>query len=414
MKCDVCIIGAGPAGLMVGIRSAGEGASTVIVESNTIAGRKLLKTGRGRCNLTHVGSIDDFVTAYGKYGRFLKHSLYGFTPEDVRGFFAEKGLATEVGKDGCVFPVTNRAADVKRILEDTARRLNVRFMYGKRVETIERQAGGFVTVAGIERIHSSCIVIATGGVSWPFTGSTGDGYGFAEAFGHRVFKPAAALVPLVTKEKWPGKLQGVGIAKAQLSGEVSGRKITSAGPLMFTGDGIGGPVSQDFSREIADCLAECSEGIEVYLDMMPDTDEAGLDRLIVDECGKHSRKELAGVLAVFLPRAMSIFLCDQIKPAGQILVSQFTKAGRAKLVRMIKSMPLTIGSARPIEEATVTRGGVDADEINDKTMESKLCKGLFFAGEVIDADGPCGGYNLQICWSTGSLAGKSAAEKIKK
>lgn len=414
MKCDVCIVGGGPAGLMAGIRSAEAGASTVIVESNTIAGRKLLKTGRGRCNLTHVGSIDDFVTAYGKCGRFLKHSLYEFTPDDLRGFFAEKSLATESGKDGCVFPVTNRATDVKRILEDTARRLNIRFMYGKRVESIEKQAAGFVTTAGKERINSNCVVIATGGVSWPFTGSTGDGYTFAEGFGHKVFKPVAALVPLITKENWPGKLQGVGIAKVRLSGAVDGRKVISTGPLMFTGDGIGGPVSQDFSREIADQLADCSGGIEVCIDMMPDTDQSGLDRLIVDECSKQSRKELAGVLAVFLPRAMSIFLCDRIKPTGQILVSQFTKTDRAKLVTLIKSLPLTIKAARPIEEATVTRGGVDIGEIDDKTMESKICEGLFFAGEVIDADGPCGGYNLQICWSTGALAGKIAAEKIMK
>ncbi|HEG44116.1 MAG TPA: aminoacetone oxidase family FAD-binding enzyme, partial [Phycisphaerales bacterium] len=314
------------------------------------------------------------------------------------------------GKDGCVFPVTNRAADVKRILEDTARRLNIRFIYGKQVETIEKQPGGFVTTGGKERINSGCVIIATGGVSWPFTGSTGDGYGFAEAFGHKVFKPVAALVPLITKENWPGKLQGVGIVKVRLSGN----KITSTGPLMFTGDGIGGPVSQDFSREIADQLADCSDGVEVCIDMMPDTDEAGLDKLIVDECAKQSRKELAGVLAVFLPRKMSIFLCDRIKPTGQILVSQFAKADRAKLVTMIKSLPLTIEAARPIEEATVTRGGIDTGEIDDKTMESKLCEGLFFAGEVIDADGPCGGYNLQICWSTGALAGKMAAEKSKK
>lgn len=399
---------------MAGISAARSRTSAIIVESNTVAGRKLLRTGRGRCNLTHTGSIDEFVRAYGDSGRFLKHSLYEFSPDGTRDFFTDNGLATEAKKDGCVFPITNRAADVKRILVDIARRLNVQFMYGRKVTAIHKQPNGFLVETAAENIDCSAVIIATGGVSWPFTGSTGDGYRFAAELGHKIITPKPALVPLVTKEQWPGSLQGVGIAKVRLSAVVDKKQVSSAGPLMFTSNGIGGPASQDFSREIAYTLTEPGQSIEVHLDLMPDMDIPELTNFIIDECGKHPRKELAGVLTGFLPRAISIFICSRLKPAGQILVSQFSKAARAELVEMMKALPLTIVTTQPIEEATVTRGGVATDQIDSKTMRSKLHAGLFFAGEVIDVDGPCGGYNLQIAWSTGTLAGRSAANHIKQ
>jgi hypothetical protein len=360
-----------------------------------------------------VSSIDEFVSDCGEYGRFLKHSLYEFSPEDTRKFFESNGLATAATKDGCVFPLTNRASDVKRVLEDMARRLRVHFMYGRKVEGVKKQAYGFLVDAGKDVIHCSAVIITTGGMSWPFTGSTGDGYRFAEELGHTVVSPKPALVPMVAEQDWPGSLQGVGISKVRLSGEVGGWKVISTGALMFTGDGIGGPSAQDFSREITDTLA-VGETVECGIDIMPDMDDAELNRFIIDECGKYPRKELAGVLAGFLPRAMSIFLCDRLQPVGQILVSQFSKAKRAELVGMMKSLQVTIKATRPIAEATVTRGGISMGEINGKTMESKICEGLFFAGEVMDVDGPCGGYNLQIAWSTGSLAGKMAAGKCSE
>ena len=200
MNFDVCIIGAGPAGLTAALFAAQAGAKTAIMEAGATAGRKLLRTGRTRCNLTHTGSVNDFVKAYGFCGRFLKHSLHEFSSEDVRKYFADNGLKTKVEKGGCVFPITDRAAEVKRILVDNARRLGVKFFYGKKIESIKKTVEGFLIRPSEVRIISSAVIIATGGVSWPHTGSTGDGYELAKAFGHTIVEPKSALAGLITAE----------------------------------------------------------------------------------------------------------------------------------------------------------------------------------------------------------------------
>lgn len=394
---------------MAGIFAAQGGAKTVIVESNTIAGRKLLRSGRGRCNLSHTGTIQEFVKAYGPFGKFLRHSLAEFSTDKVRGYFAEQKLQTKVEKGGCVFPITNRAADVKRVLVMHARGLEVRFVYGKKVKAVKKTGDEFVTAADGEKIHSRSVVIATGGVTWPFTGSTGDGYKFAKALGHSVVGPRACLAGLVSVEDWPGKLADVAVANVRINAVIDGKKVSSAGPMMFAEDGISGPVAFDFSRLITDLLPNPKKPIKVTIDLMPQQKLADLSRQIGSLCEKAPKKELAGVLARFLPRPLMLDLCRRLNPSGPILAGQLEKTKRRRLIGMIKKMPLSIKSTRPIAEATVTRGGVATDEIDPKTMHSAICAGLFFAGEVINADGPCGGYNLQICWSTGALAGRNAA-----
>jgi predicted Rossmann fold flavoprotein len=414
MKSDVAIIGAGPAGLMALISCAEAGVKTIIVEANTSAGRKLLKTGRTRCNLTHTGSVEDFVKAYGRFGRFLRHSLYNFSADNLRRFFEQRNLKTKVENDGCVFPASERATDVVRVLVDDAQRLSVRFVYGRKIQSIEKDANGFVIQIDSDKITANCVIIATGGVTWPHTGSTGDGYKFADAFGHKVIEPKACLTRLITAQTWPGQLAGVGIENVVITAKIGKHKFRACGPMMFTHDGIGGPAVFDISRLIADFLPSSDEPIKVIIDLLPAYQAERLDKEIISLCEKNPRKELAGVLSRLLPHSLSLYIAGQINPSAAILAGQLQRRQRRQLVEMLKRLPLSIVEAGPVDEATVTRGGVSIDEINPKTMESKLCRGLFFAGEVMNVDGPCGGFNLQIAFSTGRLAGKMAAEAAKQ
>lgn len=409
MKCDVCIIGAGSAGLMAAIATATQGAVTVIIERNTIAGRKLLHTGRGRCNLTHAGTVDELVKAYGPFGRFLRHCLHEFGPQQLCRYFEDRKLQTKVEKDGCIFPITDRATDVSRVLVTHCRQLAVRFLYGRTVTCIEKTTEGFVTSAGQDRVLSQSVIIATGGVSWPFTGSTGDGYKFAESLGHSLVPPRACLVPLTTVESWPASLAGVGVENVRVTARIDNRNIITSGPIMFTSDGIGGPAVFDLSRLITDFLPRPAEPVKLAIDLLVEHNSQQLDSQLIQLCAANPKKELAGVLARLLPRSLMLWVCGQLSPSGQILAGQLEKAKRRHLLGLLKKMPLSVKATRPLAEATVTRGGVSTDELDPRTMQSKICPRLFFAGEVINVDGPCGGYNLQICWSTGALAGRSAA-----
>lgn len=412
MKFDVCIIGGGAAGLMASIFAAQAGAKTALVEKNSTLGRKLLRTGNSRCNLTHTGSIDDFVREYDFCGRFLKHCLYEFSPQAVLDFFGQKGLATKVEKDGCVFPITDRATDVCRILNDTARRANVSQHLGRTVESIEKGFGDtFIIKAGIDRFEAGALIIATGGLSWPQTGSTGDGLTFAKSLGHTIVQPKAALAPVCTVETWTAQLKGIGIPAVRISAIVNGQKLHTAGPLMFTEDGLGGPAILDLSRSITDLMSETAEGLPITLDLLPSKDSRQLEEFILAGCAAHPKQEIARVITELLPRAVTLYLVRQIQTDGRpIMANQLSKDARKTLLGLIKEMPMHIKAIRPLAEATITRGGVCLDEIEPTTMQSKLCPGLFFAGEVINADGPCGGYNLQIAWSTGALAAKNAAK----
>ena len=420
MKTGICIIGAGPAGLFAAIFAAQSGlrraqssrAKTLIVERNPSAARKLLRTGRTRCNLTHTGTVQDFLKAYGCSGRFLRHSLHEFSADDLRQYFAQHGLRTRVEKDGCVFPATDRATDVARVLIEHAQKLSVLFLYGRRVYNIQKNTDRFTVTTDKDRITASAVIIATGGVTWPFTGSTGDGYKFARALGHTIVEPKAALCPLLTAETWPCNLQGVGIPDVAIKTKIADHKISVRGPLMFTGNGIGGPAVFDLSRLITDYLPNYDNPLRVTIDLLPQYDSAHLDKEIIETCSQHPKKTLTAVLSQFVPKSLAIDLCEHINASQTILAAQLQKNQRRQLVQSLKALPLSIVATAPIAEATITHGGVSTAEIDSKTMESKVCKGLYFAGEVMDVDGPCGGFNLQIAFSTARLAALSAAKNI--
>jgi predicted Rossmann fold flavoprotein len=403
---------------MTAIFAAEAGARTIVIEANTSPGRKLLLTGAGRCNLTHQAAPRQLVREFGAKGRFLSYALYQFPPENVRNFFAGLGLRTRLEKacpersrgDGCVFPATDRAGDVRDTLVNRARKLGVTFLYGKRVGGITKVTNAFVVCAAEERIGAEKLVVATGGLSWPKTGCTGDGYMFARQLGHTIIEPRASLVPLVTRETWPAQLAGTAVEEVEISAHIDNRKLTADGSMIFTDDGIGGPAVLDMSWYLTDYLPSVAAPIVISMDLLPHVEQAALETRITKLIGANPKKKVTNVLAEFVPKRLSAFLCRQAGCDDELEAGRLRKDVRKKLVRMLKALPLSIVRARPIAEATVTRGGVSVAEIESKTMESKLCPGLFFAGEVLDVDGPCGGYNLQVCWSTAALAGASAAQ----
>ena len=408
MKTDICIIGAGPAGLMAAISAGEAGGRVTVVEANTNSGRKLLLTGAGRCNLTHQSTPQEFVRAFGTGGRFLSYSAYRFSPQDVQDFFARLGLSTKTEKDSCVFPTSGRASDVKDVLLSRAKALGAEFLYGRRVRDVAKETCSFVIGTAQEQVTADKLIVATGGLSWPRTGCTGDGYRFARHFGHSVVQTKASLVPLVTGEAWPRELAGTALGNARVSARTDGGKVTAVGAMIFTDDGIGGPAVLDMSRHLTEYLPGKTP-VRLTLDLVPDVEQAQLESQMTAHITANPKKKVATVLAEFVPKRLSAFLCAHANCDAALPAGQLKKDMRRTLVRMIKELPLSIVRTRPIAEATVTRGGVSINEVEPKTMESKICPGLFFAGEVLDLDGPCGGYNLQACWSTGALAGSSVA-----
>ena len=411
MFYDVCIVGGGAAGLMASIFAARNGASVGVIERNTAVGRKLLRTGRGRCNITHDGSVNQFVQAYDFCGRFLKHSLYGFSPADTIEFFAKLGVKSKIEKDGQVFPVSDNAATVKNALLQDAQRLGVKFIYGRRVESIVKDESGFTITAEPDTIKSVSVIIATGGKSWSALGSTGDGYKLAEKFGHTIIKPVPALTGLSADGDWSGRLQGVAIPEVKVSSKIGGKKIVSTGPMMFTDKGIGGPAVFEFTRFAAEGLADIKDSIDVCLDLYPALSNDDFRKRFQDMTAANPKKKVLSYLSDFLPARLAEILFARIDIPEKTPFGQLAKKKRQRLIEIIKHLQIPITSTTGFKQATITRGGVDTKEIDPKTMQSKIIPGLYFAGEVINADGPCGGYNLQIAWSTGALAAKNASQK---
>jgi hypothetical protein len=394
IETDICIIGAGAAGLMAACTAAAAGKKVFIAESNSSAGRKLLLTGGGRCNLTHVcTNIDEFIRKYKPFDKFVRHCIHTFPPEKLRDFFARHGLETIEEQTGCIFPKTNKSSDICRVLTEELKKENVKISYGTKVNSVKKTGDCFIIESNKSTISAKSLLIATGGVSWPQTGSDGSGYNFAKSLGHKIIAPAPCLVPLITKEKLTS-LAGVSIQNISISGKIAGKKIISKGAMIFTHTGIGGPAVLDFSRTACEHL----QNLKISLDFLPDVSFENLDEKLAKLFSENQNKPAALVLSKFVPKAMAEQTTKEKK--GQI-----DKKTRKQIIEKLKNFPLTITGTEAIEKATITRGGIDNNEINSKTMESKICKGLFFAGEIINVDAPCGGYNLQLAFSSGFLSG---------
>jgi hypothetical protein len=377
---------------MAACTAAASGKNVIVAESNSAAGRKLLLTGGGRCNLTHTGNIDEFIREYKPFVQFVRHCIHTFPPEKLRDFFARRGLETIEEQTGCVFPKTNRSSDVCKVLTDELKKPNVKIIYGTKINFIKKN-DDFTIESDKFTISAKSLIIATGGVSWPQTGSNGSGYQFAKSLGHKIIAPTPCLIPLITKENFKS-LAGVSIQNVLISGKIADKKITSCGAMIFTHTGIGGPAVLDFSRLACGHL----RNLKISLDFMPNITVDVLDSELAKLFADNQNKTAASVLYRFLPKALAEWLVEN--KAGQV-----DKKTRRALVGKLKSFPLTITGSESVEKAIITRGGVDTAEIDSKTMESKICKRLFFAGEIMNVDAPCGGYNLQFAFSSGFLAG---------
>ena len=408
VRIDVCIIGAGPAGLMAAVCAAREGASTLLLEAGPRCGRKLLVTGGGRCNFTHAGDANDLIQAFGKAGRFLRHSFHEVQPAHVVEFFHSHGIESIVEPDGSIFPSTLTAADIRETLVRESIDLGTHLLTDSKVTQVTAEGGGFAVQTARQVIHARRLILATGGLSWPQTGSTGDGFRFAESLGHTVTPPQASLVPLVTAETWPGSMAGVSINDVVMKTVVEDQRIRVRGSMLFTHDGLGGPAGLNLSWYLADRLGPTS-GVEVRIDLAPAIEEDALNRRLQEHFAAHARKSVVNVLTDMVPRRLAVVLCELVPCDIELQANQLSREIRNHVVRLLKGLPLHVTGTRPIAEATVTHGGVSTDQIDPRTMESKIDPGLFFAGEVIDVDGPCGGYNLHMCWATGTLAGRAAA-----
>jgi len=404
----VCVIGAGPAGLMAAIAAGQNGQPAILLERRSVAGSKLLLTGGGRCNLTHAGTPADFVRACAPFGNSLKPAFYTLSPQGLADFFCRRGLETVTESNGCVFPRDGRAVNVRTILLDEAQRQGAHWLANSRVVRIDRAQDRFTIDTENRTITARAVIIATGGASWPQTGSTGDGYELARRFGHTVTAPMGILCPIVCKEKWPGSLQGTSLELVGITVKSGSKTAVCTGAAVFTQNGLGGFAAFDVTRLTADAVG-AGRPVPVTVDFCPARSKERIESEWLEGFAAHPKKEMLSILTPLVPRRMAELLLGRAEIRQNVIGSQLRKEQRRRLITLLKEMPLTVTGHGALEKATVTRGGICAKEIDFKTMQSRLCEGLFFAGEVIDVDGPCGGYNLQIAFSTGALAGQSAA-----
>lgn len=402
---DAVIIGGGAAGSFCAITAARRGLSVIVLEPNEKIGRKLRITGKGRCNVTNNSDIRTVMNHIPDHSRFLYGALTRFSPEDTMQFYEDLGIPLKTERGNRVFPVSDNANDIADALQNELRRLGVTIIHEKAVDLITEDGRICAVDTSNQRIRTDRCVIATGGKSYPKTGSEGSGYRLASKLGHSIVSPLPSLVPLVSDDRCCAELQGLSLRNIELSAFEDDKSIyRERGEMLFSHFGITGPLVLSASAHMRHFgTAE----YKVILDLKPALDEKTLDLRILRDFSKYQNKAIRNALGDLLPKAMIPVILSRIAVPGGKPVHEITKEERKKLVHELKNFTITINGTRPIEEAVVTAGGVSTGEINPRTMESKLVSGLYFAGEIMDLDAYTGGYNLQIAWSTANLAGNS-------
>ena len=412
MRKRVVIVGGGAAGLMAAISAAENGADVLVLEKMPAPGRKILITGKGRCNFTNRCEITDFPKFFPNNGAFLYSALRAFDNQDLIDFLAAHGVPSKVERGGRLFPVSDKAVDVVDALVKTARQAGVRIQTSRPVQSI-RVADGRVSgvVAGLETAPADAVILATGGLSYPGTGSTGDGYRLAKELGHSVTPLAPALVPLEVAESWIGELQGLSLKNVSALVRINGRKVDSDfGELMFTHFGLSGPIILSLSQAASRALKQTPRPeIVVSVNLKPALTPETLDKRLQRDFTAFARKQFKNSLGDLLPAKLIPVIIRLSGIAPEKPVHQISRDERRQLVELLQNLCFTIRGTRPVAEAVVTAGGVAVKEIQPKTMESRLVGGLYFAGEILDVDGYTGGFNLQAAFSTGCVAGRAAA-----
>ncbi len=408
-KNRVVIIGGGAAGLMAASRARLHADEVTVIERNRICGRKLRITGKGRCNITNIADTDEIMDNITSNRKFMYSALGALSNYDVIALMEDLGVATKVERGGRVFPVSDSAKDVADALWRSASGKNVRYITAKAL-AIEA-SDGKVRAVRYEggRVEADSVILATGGKSYPLTGSDGSGYALCAALGHTIVEPKPSLVPLVCREKFCAELMGLTLKNVELTVLENGKKIYSDfGELLFTHFGISGPIVLSASAHMRNFG---KSDYEVRIDMKPALDEKQLDARILRDFGEAGKKHLINAMDKLLPKAIIPVIIERAGVPAHKAAGQLTHGERQKICRAMKSFALTVVKTRPIDEAIITAGGVRCSEINPSTMESKIVGGLYFAGEIIDVDAYTGGYNLQIAFSTGYLAGESAGAR---
>ncbi len=414
----VAVIGGGAAGMMAAIAAAQNGHQVSLYEKNEKLGKKIFITGKGRCNLTNDCEVEELLEAVCVNRKFLYSAFYGFTSQDTIAFFEEQGMRTKTERGNRVFPVSDHSSDVIRALSDKMKKCGVKVNLNTEVENVlsdrEGEDSDRRCICGIRlkdgrEISADAVIVATGGISYRSTGSTGDGYRFAEEAGHSITQLSPSLVPIETQGDWASRMQGLSLRNVEVTVLDGKKEIYSGfGEMMFTHFGVTGPLILTASSQIQKKLA--AHPLQMYIDLKPALSPEQLDARILREFEAGKNKQFKNVIGTLFPAKLIPVIIERSGIPAEKAIHDISREERHALVTLTKQFPLTLTRLRDYNEAIITRGGISVKEIDPATMESKKVSGLYFAGEVLDLDAVTGGFNLQIAWSTGYAAGSSVPQ----
>lgn len=407
----IIVVGSGPAGMMAAIRAKELGQDVALIEKNASPGAKLILSGKGRCNLTNTASLESFLGRFSRQGQFLRDAFKKFFHAELISFFQVRGLKIKIERQLRAFPVTDSSKSILEVLNRELEKNKSGLIFGRAVKDMiikDRRVTG-VLLDNARMLPCDKLILATGGLTYSFTGSTGDGINWAKKLGHRISDPLPGLVPLEVRQQYPRKLEGLTLKNIRLIFKEGKSKIVSeTGELLFTRSGISGPLVLTLSGKVVDWIKD-NKPVSIEIDLKPAISREQLDARLQREFVLNSRRSLKNTLKELLPLRLIDVCIDILGIAPEKKVSHIAYEERKRIVELLKGFRLDITGPRPMQEAMITRGGVSLKDINPRTMESRLIKGLYFCGEMIDVDADTGGFNLQAAFSTGYLAGESAA-----